>query len=176
MTSAGAEASLCGTGAWFETPLLAPWFYEVAVVGMRVAGQLLDLPCTLYNSHASIVDSGTTNLQLPPKVRVNDQPSYFPRFSHCCTRLRNNLLFIFFVIEFVSFHIGVMKIFCVVPRGPIYLMTVINQNNSCLFQVLNVLVEKLVSLSNREMHDLSMDDAFWRGHGQLCFSDDHSVK
>ncbi|KAF2366572.1 Peptidase family A1 domain [Trinorchestia longiramus] len=54
----------CGQPA-YETPIVAPWFYEIAVTGVSVGSTRLPLPCAVYNHHASIVDSGTTKLKLP---------------------------------------------------------------------------------------------------------------
>ncbi|XP_018027781.1 uncharacterized protein LOC108683019 [Hyalella azteca] len=59
------DGSHCSAGVVHKTPILAPWYYEVAVTSMSVAGALLSLPCLAYNHHASIVDSGTTKLKLP---------------------------------------------------------------------------------------------------------------
>lgn len=50
------------------TPVKRAWFYEVLVVDIEVGNQSVGLPCVSYNSDKSIVDSGTSNLLLPPKV------------------------------------------------------------------------------------------------------------
>ncbi|KAK3891208.1 hypothetical protein Pcinc_004891 [Petrolisthes cinctipes] len=50
------------------TPVKRAWFYEVLVVEIEVGNRSINLPCVSYNTDKSIVDSGTSNLLLPPKV------------------------------------------------------------------------------------------------------------
>ncbi|GAA56694.1 beta-secretase 1, partial [Clonorchis sinensis] len=50
------------------TPVREPWFYEVVLTDLRVEEQSVVEDCKELNVEFSIVDSGTTNIQVPERV------------------------------------------------------------------------------------------------------------
>ncbi|XP_069190031.1 beta-secretase 1 isoform X2 [Procambarus clarkii] len=63
----GSDVGACSLPV-VTTPIRRSWFYEVLVVAVGVGETLLSLPCVKYNTDKSIIDSGTSNLQLPSEV------------------------------------------------------------------------------------------------------------
>jgi len=53
------------TGNMYYTPIQREMYYEVVVADMDVDGKPLGVPCGVFNSQRTIVDSGTTNVLLP---------------------------------------------------------------------------------------------------------------
>jgi len=53
------------TGNMYYTPIEREMYYEVVVADMDVGGKPLGVPCGVFNSRRTIVDSGTTNVLLP---------------------------------------------------------------------------------------------------------------
>ncbi|KAK8394459.1 hypothetical protein O3P69_006561 [Scylla paramamosain] len=49
-------------------PIRRKWFYEVVVTALSLQGKEVSIPCIKFNTDKTIVDSGTSNLRLPPEV------------------------------------------------------------------------------------------------------------
>jgi len=47
------------------TPIIREMYYEVVIADIDVEGKSLGVPCGVYNTRRTIVDSGTTNFLLP---------------------------------------------------------------------------------------------------------------
>ncbi|PSN29455.1 Beta-secretase 1 [Blattella germanica] len=53
---------------YMTSPLIREWFYELLLYGIRVGEEKVDLPCQVFNTDKTILDSGTTSLRLPNPV------------------------------------------------------------------------------------------------------------
>ncbi|XP_063871122.1 beta-secretase 1-like isoform X2 [Scylla paramamosain] len=52
-------------------PIRRKWFYEVVVTALSLQGKEVSIPCIKFNTDKTIVDSGTSNLRLPPELWMN---------------------------------------------------------------------------------------------------------
>ena len=53
------------SGDIMYTPIIHEWFYEITLVDIKVDKQSVPITCDEFNKNKSIIDSGTTNLNLP---------------------------------------------------------------------------------------------------------------
>lgn len=56
------------TGDIMYTPIIQEWFYEITVVDIKVDKHSIPVKCEVFNQNKSIIDSGTTNLNLPLSI------------------------------------------------------------------------------------------------------------
>ncbi|KAG8222562.1 hypothetical protein J437_LFUL016763 [Ladona fulva] len=57
-----------GIPPWKLSPIMRKGFYELLLTGMQLDGYQVKMPCEEFNNAKTIVDSGTTELRLPPKA------------------------------------------------------------------------------------------------------------
>ncbi|MPC53585.1 Beta-secretase 1 [Portunus trituberculatus] len=63
----GSGSGSCSPGS-VSCPIRRKWFYEVVVTALSLQGKEVNIPCIKFNTDKTIIDSGTSNLRLPPEV------------------------------------------------------------------------------------------------------------
>ncbi|RXG52707.1 Beta-secretase [Armadillidium vulgare] len=61
--SVGNSESICSRTE-YSTLIKHRWYYEIEITGIRVGNKQVKIPCSDFNTPKTIVDSGTSNLQL----------------------------------------------------------------------------------------------------------------
>ncbi|KAB7498098.1 Beta-secretase [Armadillidium nasatum] len=62
----GNSESICSRTE-YSTLIKHRWYYEIEITGIRVGNKQVKIPCSDFNTPKTIVDSGTSNLQLSSK-------------------------------------------------------------------------------------------------------------
>lgn len=75
-------------GEIMYTPILHEWYYEVTLTDFSINGKSISVTCEEFNKHKTIIDSGTTDLNVPPvlfkwlisEIRYNVNRSFVNEF------------------------------------------------------------------------------------------------
>lgn len=80
--------SAASHGQIFFTPIQRAWFYEVVLTDLRIVNQSVVHDCMELNFDKTIVDTGTTNIELPERVFTSVLNHVKRHFYYQCS-LRN---------------------------------------------------------------------------------------